>query len=64
VAADLPPTEREKLEVLRTDSATFAAIVDAKRNRRDTFYTLPAGKIDVCNIDIPVRTEPVAGAAH
>ena len=64
LAADLPPAEREKLQVLRTDSSTFAAIVDAKRNRHDTFYTLPAGKIDVCNIDIPVRTEPVADAKH
>jgi cyclophilin family peptidyl-prolyl cis-trans isomerase len=64
LAADLPPAEREKLQVLRTDSSTFAAIVDAKRNRHDTFYTLPAGKIDVCNIDIPVRTEPVADTKH
>jgi cyclophilin family peptidyl-prolyl cis-trans isomerase len=63
VAADLSPSEREKLQVLRTDSATFAAIIEAKRNRRDAFYTLPAGKIDICNIDIPVRTEP-ASAQH
>lgn len=64
LAADLPPAERESLQVLRTDSATFAAIIDAKRNRRDAFYTLPAGKIDLCNIDIPVRTEPANSAAH
>jgi hypothetical protein len=56
MAADVPPAERENLQVLRTDSPTFAAIVDAKRNRRDTFYTVPAGKIDVCAIDIPVRS--------
>jgi peptidylprolyl isomerase len=64
LAADLPAAEREKLQVLRTDSATFAAIVEAKRNRRDAFYTLPAGKIDVCNIDIPVRTDPSSAANH
>ncbi|GAB2569526.1 peptidylprolyl isomerase [Dyella jejuensis] len=56
LAADLPPAQREPLQVLRTDSATFAAIVEAKRNRRDTFYTVPAGKIDLCSIDIPTRT--------
>lgn len=60
VAADLPPAQREKLEVLRTESATFAAIIDAKRNRQDAFYTLPAGKIELCNIDVPVRTGPAA----
>lgn len=64
LASDLPLAEREKLQVLRTDSATFAAIIDAKRNRRDAFYTVPAGKIDVCNIDIPVRTEPASTPTH
>jgi peptidylprolyl isomerase len=61
LAADLPPAQREKLTVLRTDSETFAALIEAKRNRRDAFYTLPAGKIELCNIDIPVRAEPAAG---
>jgi peptidylprolyl isomerase len=55
VAADLPAAQREKLEVLRTDSSTFSAIIEAKRNRHDAFYTLPAGKIELCNIDVPVR---------
>ena len=61
LAADLPAAQREKLTVLRTDSATFAALIEAKRNRRDAFYTLPAGKIELCNIDVPVRTGPAAG---
>ena len=61
LAADLPDAQREKLTVLRTDSATFAALIEAKRNRRDAFYTLPAGKIELCNIDVPVRTGPAAG---
>ncbi|MFC5740774.1 peptidylprolyl isomerase [Dyella tabacisoli] len=55
LVADLPAAERGKLEVLRTDSATFAALIEAKRNRRDDFYKLPAGKIDLCSINIPVR---------
>lgn len=55
LAADLPEAERGKLEVLRTDSPTFAALIEAKRNRRDDFYKLPAGKIDLCSINIPVR---------
>ncbi|HEV2623313.1 MAG TPA: peptidylprolyl isomerase [Frateuria sp.] len=55
LAADLPPAQRPKIEVLRTDSATFAKLIEAKRNRRDAFYTAPAGKIDLCSITIPSR---------
>ena len=55
LAADLPPGQRPSIEVLRTDSATFATLVDAKRHRRDAFYAVPAGKVDLCNIDVPVR---------
>lgn len=62
LASELPPSQREKLQVLRTDSHTFAALIEAKRNRRDAFYTVPAGKIDLCSIDIPTRTESTATA--
>jgi len=55
VAADVPAEERTPLEILRTDTATFAALVEARRNRRDDWYHVPAGKIDVCNVPIPVR---------
>lgn len=55
LAADLPPAQRPKIEVLRTDSATFAKLIEAKRDRRDAFYTLPAGKIDLCSISVPSR---------
>lgn len=55
LAADMPKAERPKIEVLRTDSPTFARLVEAKRNRRDAFYTVPAGKIDLCSIAIPSR---------
>lgn len=55
LAADLPPAERPKIEVLRTDSPTFAKLVEAKRNRHDAFYTVPAGKVGLCSIGIPSR---------
>ncbi|KRE97823.1 peptidylprolyl isomerase [Frateuria sp. Soil773] len=55
LAADLPEAQRAKVEVLRTDSPTFAALIESKRNRRDDFYRNPAGKIDLCSIAIPVR---------
>lgn len=60
IDADVPPDQRVRIEVLRTDSATFAKLIEAKRNRRDAFYTVPAGKIDVCAIAAPVRDIPPA----
>jgi peptidylprolyl isomerase len=56
LASDLPAAERASLEVLRTDTATFAALVEARRNRRDEWYKAPAGYIDLCNVPIPVRS--------
>jgi peptidylprolyl isomerase len=55
LAADVPAAERTNLEVLRTDTATFADLVESRRNRRDDWYKVPAGKIDLCNVPIPVR---------
>lgn len=56
LASTLPQAQRERIEVLRTDTATFDAFVESRRNRRDAFYKRPAGHIDLCNIAIPTRT--------
>lgn len=61
LASELPTDQRPHVEVLRTDSATFAALVDAKRHRSDDFYRRPVGKIDLCSVSIPVRD---AKASH
>ena len=58
LASDLPASERMHLEALRTDTPTFAALVESRRNRSDTWYLHKAGKIDVCNVPLPVRTTP------
>ena len=58
LAADLPPGERLPLEVMRTDTPTFAALVESRRNRSDDWYRVPAGHIDLCNVPIPVRPRP------
>ncbi len=55
LAADVPEAGRARIEVLRTDTATFAALVEARRNRRDDWYQVPAGYIDLCNVPLPVR---------
>jgi peptidylprolyl isomerase len=56
MAADIPESGRVALEVLRTGSATFKAVVDARRFRRDTWYKVPARAVDVCNVSVPVRS--------
>jgi peptidylprolyl isomerase len=55
MAADVPEAERARIELMRTDTPTFAALVEARRNRQDDWYKVPAGHIDVCNVPIPVR---------
>jgi peptidylprolyl isomerase len=61
IEADVPEAQRERIEVLRTDTSTFTDLVEARRNRRDEWYKVPAGRIDVCNVPIPVRAIPDAG---
>ncbi len=51
----LPRDQRVHLQVLRTDSRSFRRLVEAKRNRRDAFYTQPVGHIGICNVPLPVR---------
>jgi len=58
MANELPESLRSQLEVLRTDSATFQATTEARRNRHDDFYIRPAGYIELCNVPLPVR--PIA----
>jgi peptidylprolyl isomerase len=55
VAADLPEADRERIEVLRTDTPTFTALVESRRNRRDDWFVRPARRNEVCNVPLPVR---------
>lgn len=42
-------------EYLSTDSDSFAAYADARANRRDAFFNIPAGGADICNIPVPIK---------
>lgn len=55
IASEMPPADQPRLEALKTDSRTFAAYAEARRNRAGPFFIKPAGRIDVCNIPLPVR---------
>ena len=62
VAADVPMAERTQLSLLRTDTQTFTDLIEARRNRRDEWYKVPAGRIDVCSVPLPTRTPPAPKA--
>jgi len=55
LAASVPAAERSHLEVMRTDSAAYQAVLEAQRNRGGPWSKVAAGHIDVCNAPIPVR---------
>ena len=49
LASDLAANERPALEALRTDSASFNALVEARRNRKDHWYK-PQRAILICAV--------------
>ena len=61
LASEVPEAERAKLEVIRTDTETFTALVESRRNRPDEWFHVKAGHVELCNVPIVVR--PIAAPA-
>jgi peptidylprolyl isomerase len=55
LAADMQEAERPRFEAMRTDTPTFAAYVRGRANRGGAFFQVPAGGVDICNVNVPVR---------
>ena len=55
LASDMPAGERPAFEYMDTMSASFATYLRVRANRRDDFYIRPAGGVDLCNVNVPVR---------
>jgi peptidylprolyl isomerase len=55
LASELPAAQQPKFQYLSTESDSFARYADARANRRDPFFIVPAGGADICNIPVPVR---------
>lgn len=55
LASDMPAAERVSYEYLDTRGATFARYLQVRANRHDDFYIRPAGGVDLCNVQVPVR---------
>lgn len=60
LASDVPKSERTELEVMRTDSDSFKQLIEARRNRRESWFIDPVGHVELCNVPIPVRPAPAA----
>ena len=55
LASEVPEDERVNLETLRTDSATFRDVIASRRTRRESWFLQPTGRINLCNVPLPVR---------
>jgi peptidylprolyl isomerase len=55
LAVDVPVAERSALEIMRTDSPIFRDLIESRRNRREEWFHVQAGHIELCTVPIPVR---------
>ena len=55
LSSEIPAAERPAYEYMDTKSASFARYLHLRANRHDDFYTRPAGGVDLCNVQVPVR---------
>lgn len=55
LASDMPEADRPSYEFMDTNSPAFKAYLKLRANRHDAFYERPAGGVDLCNVQVPVR---------
>jgi peptidylprolyl isomerase len=63
IAADVPTPTRTPIEVLRTNSATFLAVLGQRRQRHEPWFKFSPDHIDLCNVPLPARAIP-QGLSH
>jgi len=51
----LPEAERPRFEYLASESESFARYLRVRANRNDAFYRVPAGGVDPCSVQVPIR---------
>lgn len=56
LGSELPDPPR--FQYLDTESDSFSDYVRIRANRHDSFYLHPAGGVDVCNVQVPIRRVP------
>ena len=58
LASGMPAGERPSYQYLDSASPSFARYIRARANRLDDFYRRPAGGVDLCKVNVPVRRKP------
>ena len=55
LGSQIPRNQQMQLQVLRTDTQTFDNYVRARTYRAHEWFLDPTGKIELCNVGVPVR---------
>jgi len=55
LGSEIPRADWQDLEILRTDTPTFEALIESRRNRHESWFASPTGRIGLCNVPLPVR---------
>lgn len=63
LGSEVAESERVDLQVLRTDGDAFEAVIKARRHRRESWFHTPTGKVELCNVPLPVRVVEQVPAA-
>jgi len=53
---DVAADDRVNIEIMRTDTEAFADYVKSRTFRHEEWFVDPTGRIEICNINPPVRT--------
>jgi peptidylprolyl isomerase len=64
LASAMPEAERPRFQVMKTGTASFSDYVRARANRKDAFFNVPAGGVDLCNAPVPVRRTPAPSSSR
>ena len=54
-ASDMPESDRVALQIMKTDTESFQSLVESRRYRTEEWFVDPTGKIELCNVPVPVR---------
>ncbi len=55
LGTEIAEEDRIDIEIMRTDTAAFADYVESRTFRYEEWFTDPTGRIEICNINPPVR---------
>jgi len=58
LGSDVPAAQRSNLQIMRTDSKAYSNFVQARRYRKEDWFVAPTGRLELCNVPIPVRGKP------